>query len=115
MSGGVSPRSVGGYTHCHDHMVASEEQRWADELSRLRDSLRRLASIIEDLTDAEERVAAVSSTLDAIHNETVVLQRSRLTAIASLRRAGFSYGRIAALTGLSKARVAQLSRISAQD
>jgi len=52
---------------------------------------------------AEDRVAALDAELERI-------AKVRLKAVHRLRRDGWSYDRIAAVSGLSKGRVAQLSK-----
>lgn len=61
--------------------------------------------------------ATVRTTSDFLAAMTAELERFaaiRLTAIANLRAHGLSYDRIAATTGLSKARVAQLATTHAR-
>ena len=52
---------------------------------------------------------AVGDAFAALDGELERFAKVRLAAIAALRADGWSYDRIAAATGLSKARVAQLS------
>lgn len=59
--------------------------------------------------DPAATVRTTSAFLAAMTAELDRFAAIRLTAIANLRARGLSYDRIAAMTGLSKARVAQLS------
>jgi hypothetical protein len=60
------------------------------------------------LTDPAESVRTVSTFMDAMTDELARFGTLRLQALATMRRDGASYDRIAARTGLSKSRVAQL-------
>lgn len=60
--------------------------------------------------DHETAVISVGNFLAAMDDEIARFSAIRRAAIASLRDAGHSYDRIASRTGLSKSRVAQLSR-----
>jgi DNA-directed RNA polymerase specialized sigma24 family protein len=55
-------------------------------------------------------IRAVGDAFAALDAELEVLAQVRLRAVAELRGEGWTYDRIAEATGLSKARVAQLSR-----
>ena len=68
------------------------------------------AAQLEALPDALERIRAVGDAFAALDDELEQLARVRLRAVAELRGQGWSYDRIAASTGLSKGRVAQLAR-----
>lgn len=57
-----------------------------------------------------ESVQAVSEVFNALDDALEAVAEPRLRAIVELYRMHGSYGRIAAATGLSKSRVAQLSR-----
>ena len=93
-------------------MMSAEKKGPGREFDRLRQAIQALTRAIAALPSPEERVSAVGSALEAIENEAAELLQVRLTAVEEMRDAGFSYDRIAFLTGLSKARVAQLSRLS---
>lgn len=90
-------------------MPPDELKALEQALGNLRTALRDALAAIGDLDRAERRVIEVGAVLHAIETETEALLAARLGAIATLRRE-HSYDRIAVLTGLSKARVAQLSR-----
>ena len=66
----------------------------------------RLAAIDDPLT----AIRAVGDAFAAFDDELARFAQVRLEAVHELRRAGWGYGRIAEATGLSKGRVAQLSR-----
>lgn len=61
-------------------------------------------------TDSATLIRNVGLILAAMADELRRLSVMRAIALATLRESGTSYDRIAARTGLSKARVAQLSR-----
>lgn len=82
---------------------------------------RRLSPALEAAIDAEaarlaavedpvEAVQAVSEVFNALDDALEAVSEPRLRAIVELYRTHGSYGRIAAATGLSKSRVAQLYR-----
>jgi hypothetical protein len=75
-------------------------------VAALDDQVHRLTC----MSDKAHVVRATSHILKAMRNELRRLSKLRLLALAELRASGDSYDRIAASTGLSKARVAQLSR-----
>ena len=66
----------------------------------------RLAAV----EDPVEAVQSVSEVFNALDDALEVVAEPRLRAIVELYRTHGSYGRIAAATGLSKSRVAQLYR-----
>jgi len=72
----------------------------------MRAESRRLA----DLRDPVTVITAVGDTFAALDAELERIARVRLAAVRRLRTDGWSYDRIAAATGLSKGRVAQLSK-----
>jgi len=74
----------------------------------VRDEVRRLDSI----DDPASQVIAVGDAFAAFDHELERIAEVRLDAIRTLRETGWSYDRIAAATGLSKGRAAQLSRDS---
>lgn len=102
--------SVGGYTLSDDLVGTDDDHTWRGDVDRLRASIRVLAQSVGEVPSAADRAAFASSALEALEQEATELQSLRLAAIATLRTDGYSYDRIAVLTGLSKARVAQLSR-----
>ena len=76
----------------------------------LRSALRQEASRLADLDDPVAIIKAIGDTFAAIDGELDRIAKVRLRAVHRLRHDGWSYDRIAAATGLSKGRVAQLSR-----
>jgi len=72
----------------------------------LRDEAARLGTVV----DAVARVRAVGDAFAALDGELERLALVGLRAVQELRTLGWSYDRIAAETGLSKGRVAQLCR-----
>jgi DNA-directed RNA polymerase specialized sigma24 family protein len=62
------------------------------------------------LDDPISQVRAVGDFFAALDEELEKVAEVRLAAVTALRRQGMSYDRIAEATGLSKPRVAQLSR-----
>jgi len=72
----------------------------------LRDEAKRIARLDDPITV----VKAIGDAFAAVDAELERFARVRLGAVNELRRAGWSYDRIATATGLSKERVAQLSR-----
>lgn len=78
-------------------------------LSRaVREALEMEARRLRDLPDPVETIRGVGDAFAAMDVELGRLADVRLEAINELRREGWSYDRIAAETGLSKGRVAQL-------
>ena len=65
---------------------------------------------LDDIDGPIETIQAVGDTFAAMDDALAELALPRLRAIAELRALGWSYDRIAEETGLSKPRVAQLSR-----
>lgn len=59
--------------------------------------------------DALQTIRIVGDLFDAMRDELARFSTMRLAAVSSLRAEGLSYDRIASSTGMSKARVAQLS------
>jgi DNA-directed RNA polymerase specialized sigma24 family protein len=78
--------------------------------AELRTALRAEAHRLEALTDPVDIVTGVGNTFAALDAELERLAKVRLKAVHRLRREGWSYDRIAAATGLSKGRIAQLSK-----
>jgi hypothetical protein len=78
--------------------------------AELEAALAREAMNLAAVTDAVDQVKAVNDFFAQLDYELEAVARVRLQAVADLRGEGWSYDRIAAATGLSKARVAQLSR-----
>jgi DNA-directed RNA polymerase specialized sigma24 family protein len=78
-------------------------------LSRaVRDALELEAQRLRDLPDPVDTIRGVGDAFAAMDVELGRLADVRLEAINALRADGWSYDRIAASTGLSKGRVAQL-------
>jgi DNA-directed RNA polymerase specialized sigma24 family protein len=82
----------------------SEELRAA-----VRSEVDRLAAVEEALGPVAA-IQAVADVYAALDDALAELGEPRLRALATLRREGWSYDRIAAATSLSKGRVAQLAR-----
>lgn len=76
----------------------------------LRTALRQEATRLSAITDPVARIKAVGDAFAALDTELERLALVRLQAVRDLRGLGWSYDRIAAGTGLSKGRVAQLCR-----
>jgi DNA-directed RNA polymerase specialized sigma24 family protein len=76
----------------------------------VRAALRGEAQRLADLGDPVAVIRATADTFAALDAELERIAAVRLAAVARLRTEGWSYDRIAAATGLSKGRVAQLSR-----
>ena len=72
----------------------------------MRTESRRLADLHHPVTV----IKAVGDTFAAMDTEMERIAKVRLRAVRRLRNDGWSYDRIAAATGLSKGRVAQLSK-----
>ena len=68
------------------------------------------AGHIGDLEEPLSVIEAVGDTFAALDDALAQIALPRLKAIAALRRAGWSYDKIAEETTLSKGRVAQLAR-----
>ena len=84
--------------------------RPGDLSPQLRDALRDEAARLGDIEDPVTAARAVGDAFAALDTELERLARVRLAAVRALRREGWSYARIAAATGVSKGRVAQLVR-----
>jgi uncharacterized protein YerC len=67
---------------------------------------------LEAIESPVEVICSVGDTFAALDAELEQIARVRLRAIAHLRGEGWTYDRIEAATGLSKARVAQLARLA---
>lgn len=80
----------------------------------VRNALREEARRLTQLEDPVDRVKAVGDFFAALDRELARVANVRLTAIGQMHRSGMSYDTIAAATGLSKSRVAQLLRESRQ-
>ncbi len=76
----------------------------------LRDAVRSEAARIADLEDPITVIKTTGDAFAALDSELERIADVRLAAIRRLREEGWSYDRIAAATGLSKTRVAKLSR-----
>lgn len=76
----------------------------------VRDALRAESHRLAGLADPVSAIKTVGDTFAALDAELARIASVRLEAVGSLRKQGWSYDRIAAATGLSKGRVAQLSR-----
>jgi hypothetical protein len=76
----------------------------------LRASLRGEADTLRAISEPSERVRSVNDFYAQLDFELEQFASVRLEAVGELRSAGWSYERISAATGLSKARVAQLAR-----
>lgn len=76
----------------------------------LRAALRGEVARLEQVSDPVARINAVNDSFAALDAELSQLAAVRLRAIAALRGDGWTYTRLVASTGLSKARVAQLAR-----
>src|SRR3954470_18523092 len=72
----------------------------------LREEARRLSGVPDEV----ERVRLVGDFFAALDRETERIAAVRLVTVGRLHRGGMSYEAIAAATGLSKSRVAQLVR-----
>lgn len=77
---------------------------------RLQTAIAIEATGLASLADAADQVRAVSDFYAQLDFELEQVAAVRLDAVRRLRGAGWSYVRIAEATGLSKERVAQLSR-----
>lgn len=81
------------------------------ELSpELRDAVRAEAARIADLHDPVAVIKATGDAFAALDVELERLAKVRLAAVNQLRKDAWSYDRIAAATGLSKTRIAKLSK-----
>lgn len=78
-------------------------------------ALGELAEAMEAIPEPAARVAALSAVILALDSRVDLVARARLRDLRLLRDNGWSYQRIALRTGLSKSRVAQLSRVVASD
>jgi len=65
---------------------------------------------LESLADLVDIVTGVGNTFAALDAELERIAKVRLKAVHRLRHDGWSYDRIAAVSGLSKDRVARLSK-----
>ena len=84
--------------------------RAGDLAEGVRAELRREAGRLNAMPDVVGRIRAVGDAFAALDGELELLALVRLAAVRELRGMGWSYDRIALETGLSKGRVAQLSR-----
>lgn len=91
-------------------MVKGDASAWQLGMDRVRQTMQAVTQEVARLPSPSQRVSAASSILESLDQEASEIQKLRLEAIADLRAEGHSYDVIASLTGLSKARVAQLSR-----
>jgi len=76
----------------------------------VRRALRDTSADLERLPDPVTRIVAANLVMAAVDEELSTLAQIRIAAVHELRGLGWSLGRIAAATGLSKARVAQIAR-----
>ncbi len=76
----------------------------------LKQAIRAQAGRPEEVGDDINIVLAVGNAFAALDAELERIAKVRLRAVRRLRRQGWSYERIAAASGLSNARVAQLSK-----
>jgi DNA-directed RNA polymerase specialized sigma24 family protein len=76
----------------------------------LRTALRAEAARLDAIEEPVAAARAVGDVFAALDAELERVAAVRLNAVRALRREGWSYERIADATGLSKGRVAQLSR-----
>ena len=76
----------------------------------VRQALREEADRLEEVEDPLATIRGVGDFFAAIDHELERIAEVRLRAVGALRQQGWSYDRIAAATGLSKGRVAQLVR-----
>lgn len=76
----------------------------------VRDAVREACASTSRLQDPLAQISAASVLMAALEEETVQLAQLRIAAVLELRRSGWSLGRIADATGLSKARIAQIAR-----
>lgn len=81
----------------------------------LRAALRAEAARLAALGDPVSIVKAIGDLFAALDTEADRIAKVRLGAVRQLRTKGWSYDRIATATGLSKGRVAQLSRDARAD
>lgn len=68
------------------------------------------ANRVDRINEPAMIISAVNTFMAAMEQELGRFGTMRLSAVAALRQQGASYDRIAASTGLSKSRVAQLAR-----
>ena len=105
--------SVDVYTHCDGCMPPRVRRAGARKgaLSPgVRQTLRAEAKRLSALEDDVTIVRAVGDAFAALDGELERIAKVRLRAVQRLRSQGWSYDRIAQATGLSKGRVAQLSK-----
>lgn len=76
----------------------------------LRKAIRDEAAELMAIADPANRVRAVGDVFAALDAELAKLAEVRYAAVRELRAAGWSYEKLAAASGLSKSRVAQLVR-----
>ncbi len=76
----------------------------------LHDAIAAEGDALEAIESPVETIEAVGQTWVALDDALEAISLPRLRAIAHLRGEGWSYDRIAAVTTLSKGRVAQLAR-----
>ncbi|QWC83712.1 hypothetical protein KLP28_08615 [Nocardioidaceae bacterium] len=81
---------------------------------QLQDAITAEAARLEAVPGPVETVAAVGEFYAALDDALDEVALARLRAVAELRARGWSYARIADATGLSKGRVAQLTRAAAE-
>jgi DNA-directed RNA polymerase specialized sigma24 family protein len=78
--------------------------------AEVKQALRAEAERLDDGGDDVAIVRAVGDAFAALDTELERIAKVRRRAVRRLRRQGWSYDRIAEATGLSKGRVAQLSK-----
>lgn len=101
------------YTLCHGAMPPRTRRAGARRgtLSpAVREAIRAEVARLNAIEDPAAVVRAVGDTFAAMDAELERIAKVRLKAVRKLRRQGWSYDKIAADTGLSKGRVAQLAR-----
>ena len=76
----------------------------------VRQALRDETAAIEAVADPLQRITAVGDAFAGLDGELARIAKVRLAAVQELRDQGWSYDRLAAATGLSKGRIAQLCR-----
>jgi hypothetical protein len=76
----------------------------------VRQALQAEAAAIAAIEDPLQRITAIGDAFAGFDSELARMAKVRLTAVRELRDQGWSYDRLAAATGLSKGRIAQLCR-----
>lgn len=76
----------------------------------LRDAFTNELKELRKVRDPEERIRIVGDLFAALDDPVEQLTTLRLEAVGELRKQGWTYDRLASLSGLSKTRIAQLAR-----